>query len=278
MLTIAEESTAWPAVSRPTDDGGLGFGFKWNMGWMHDTLDYFARDPVTASTTTTSSPSACSTRSPRTSCCRSPTTRWCTARARCSTRCRATAGSASPTCARSTAYMWAHPGKKLLFMGGELARSASGTTTAALDWHLLDAAEHAGVQALVRDLNRAYRASRALWERDYEPRVPAGSTADDAEPTCSPSSARGATGTSRGRACANLSPVPRDGYRLGLPARRRWTRDPEHRRVALRRLRRRQPRRRDAEPSPWHGQPHSAPLTLPPLAVRLARRRTRAAG
>ena len=163
----AEESTAWPGVSRPTYLGGLGFGFKWNMGWMHDTLDYFRRSRSTAATTITSSRSRSCTRSARTSCCRCRTTRSSTARARCSARCRATAGSSSRTCARSTRYMWAHPGKKLLFMGGELAPGArSGATTRSLDWHLLERPEHAGIQALVRELNRALpRTTRALAGR-----------------------------------------------------------------------------------------------------------------
>ena len=92
----------------------------------------------TGATTTTSSRSGCSTRSPRTSCCRCRTTRSCTARARCSTRCRATGGSSSRTCALLYGWMWAHPGKQLLFMGGELAQKREWTDDRSLDWHLLD--------------------------------------------------------------------------------------------------------------------------------------------
>ena len=138
-VTIAEESTAWPQVSRPVHLGGLGFGFKWNMGWMHDILElHAATSRCTGSTTTTSSPSACSTRGRRTSSCRSPTTRWSTARARSPARCPATTGSASPTCACSTRFMWAYPGKKLLFMGGEFGQSDEWNHDRSLDWQLLD--------------------------------------------------------------------------------------------------------------------------------------------
>jgi 1,4-alpha-glucan branching enzyme len=98
-ITIAEESTAWPGVSRPVHHGGLGFSMKWNMGWMHDSLEYFRRDPVHRRHHHNLLTFGLSTPSARTSCCRCPTTRSCTSRARCSAACRATTGSASPTCA-----------------------------------------------------------------------------------------------------------------------------------------------------------------------------------
>ena len=128
-------------VSRPTDMGGLGFGMKWNMGWMHDTLDYFAARPGPPPLPPRRAHLlALSTRSARTSCCRSRTTRWCTARARCSARCRATTGSSSPTCALLFGYMWAHPGKKLLFMGGEFGQRREWTHDGELDWRAAAAA------------------------------------------------------------------------------------------------------------------------------------------
>ena len=123
----------------PVDAGGLGFTQKWNMGWMHDTLEYFSTGTrCTAAGTTTSSPSGSPTRGPRTSCCRSATTRWCTSRGRSSGRCRATTGSGSPTCGRCTPGCGRTPGKQLLFMGGELAQEQEWSHDRALDWFLLD--------------------------------------------------------------------------------------------------------------------------------------------
>ncbi len=174
IVSAAEESTAWPGVSRPTYLGGLGFGFKWNMGWMHDTLDYFRREPVhrrfhhhqlTFSLMYAFSENFVLPLShdevvhgKGSLLAKMPGDRW----------------QQFANLRALYAYMWAHPGKKLLFMGGELAQSGEWNFERSLDWHLLEHAEHSGVQALVRDLNRLYRAEPALYELDFDPRGSAG--------------------------------------------------------------------------------------------------------
>ena len=169
VLMAAEESTAWPGVSRPVDQGGLGFGLKWNMGWMHDTLAYLGRDPVhrryhhdqlTFSLIYAFSENFVLPLShdevvhgKGSLLGRMPGDPW-----QRRANLRALYG-----------YMWAHPGKKLLFMGGELGQEHEWSSEGSLDWHLLERAEHAGIQELVRDLNLHYRDEPALWEVDFEP-------------------------------------------------------------------------------------------------------------
>ena len=155
IVSAAEESTAWPGVSRPTYLGGLGFGFKWNMGWMHDTLEYFQQDPIyrryhhhelTFSLMYAFSENFILPLShdevvhgKGSLYTKMPGDRW----------------QKLANLRALYAYMWAHPGKKLLFMGGELAQEREWSHERSLDWHLLERPEHAGIQALVRDLNRA---------------------------------------------------------------------------------------------------------------------------
>src|SRR6476659_6784481 len=168
-ITIAEESTAWPGVSRPVYLGGLGFGLKWNMGWMHDTLAYFQRDPVyrrhhhhelTFSLVYAWNENFILPLShdevvpgKRSLLSKMPGDRW-----QQLANLRALYG-----------FMWAHPGKQLLFMGGELAEWGEWSEGRSLDWPLLADPDHAGVRAVVRDLNAAYRAHPALWEVDFRP-------------------------------------------------------------------------------------------------------------
>src|SRR5206468_8064178 len=156
IVSAAEESTAWPGVSRPTYLGGLGFGFKWNMGWMHDTLNYFANDPVhrryhhhqlTFSLMYAFSENFILPLShdevvhgKGSLVDKMPGDRW-----QKLANLRALYG-----------YMWAHPGKQLLFMGCELAQWREWNAETSLDWHLLEERDHQGVQSLVRDLNAAY--------------------------------------------------------------------------------------------------------------------------
>jgi 1,4-alpha-glucan branching enzyme len=266
VISAAEESTAWPGVSRPTYLGGLGFGFKWNMGWMHDTLDYFQREPVhrrfhhhqlTFSLMYAFSENFVLPLShdevvhgKRSLLQKLPGDRW----------------QQLANLRALYAYMWAHPGKKLLFMGGELAQEREWDHAASLDWHLLEQAGHAGVQSLVRDLNRIYREEPALYELDFEPSGFLWLEPNDADANV----LAFARLPNRGRpvvCVCNLSPVPREGYRLGLPQAGRW----------------RELLNTDstfyggsdvgnlgaiaAEGRPWHEQPQSAELRLPPLGV-----------
>jgi 1,4-alpha-glucan branching enzyme len=267
VVSAAEESTAWPGVSRPTYLGGLGFGFKWNMGWMHDTLDYFQREPVhrrfhhhqlTFSLMYAFSENFVLPLShdevvhgKRSLLSKMPGDRW----------------QQLANLRALYAYMWAHPGKKLLFMGGELAQEREWRHDESLDWHLLEQPGHSGVQALLRDLNRLYRDEPALHEVDFEPAGFMWLEPNDADANVL-AFARLPAGKGRPVVCVcNLSPVPREGYRLGLPRPGRWrellnTDSTFYGGSDVGNL-----GGIDASGPSWHGQPQSGELRLPPLAA-----------
>ena len=267
-IVAAEESTAWPGVSRPTYLGGLGFGFKWNMGWMHDTLAYFRRDPVYRchhhGELTFSLMYAFSenfilplshdevVHGKGSLLDKMPGDRW-----QQLANLRALYG-----------YMWAHPGKKLLFMGGELAQEREWSHERSLDWHLLERPEHRGVQSLVGDLNRVYRDEPALWELDGEPAGFAWLELNDAAANVI-AFARFSDAGERALVCVcNFSPVPRPGYRVGLPRAGPLARGAQHRRDAPTAARASATAARSTPRRPaWHGQQWSAELQLPPLGV-----------
>jgi 1,4-alpha-glucan branching enzyme len=267
VISAAEESTQWPGVSRPIYLGGLGFGFKWNMGWMHDTLGYFAQDPVYrryhhheltfsmiyAFTENFVLPLSHDevVHGKGSLLNKMPGDRW----------------QQHANLRSLFAYMWAHPGKKLLFMGGELAQEREWNHDDSLDWHLLQWREHAGAQSLVRDLNRIYRSEPALYEVDFEPQGFRWLDANDVARNVYGFLRLSADGERAVACLCNLSPVPRDGYRVGLPYGGRWREalntDSEHyggsnvgNYGGV-----------EAEDAPWQGQPFSAELTLPPLGV-----------
>jgi 1,4-alpha-glucan branching enzyme len=267
FISAAEESTAWPGVSRPVYLGGLGFGFKWNMGWMHDTLAYFEQDPVYrryhhheltfsmvyAFTENFILPLSHDevVHGKGSLLAKMPGDRW-----QKLANLRSLYG-----------FMWAHPGKNLLFMGSEFAQEAEWNAEQSLDWHLLEDPAHDGVRRLVSDLNRAYRAEPALWEIDYEPEGFWWLEPNDAENNVVAFGRAAVDGRRHAVCVANLSPVPRERYRMGLPRPGRWREavntDSEYyggsgmgNYGGV-----------EAEPVPWHGQPYSAELTLPPLGV-----------
>ena len=267
IISAAEESTAWPGVSRPTYLGGLGFGFKWNMGWMHDTLAYFAYDPIyrrfhhhelTFSLLYAFSENYILPLShdevvhgKGSLFSKMPGDRW----------------QKFANLRAMYAYMWAHPGKKLLFMGGELAQEQEWSHERSLDWHLLETREHAGVQALVRDLNRLYRDEPALWELDSDPAGFWWIEPNDADSNVIAFARQSRDGERVVVFVANLSPVPRPAYRLGLPRATRWreainTDSTFYGGSDVGNLGAVEP-----EPIPWHSQPVSAEITLPPLAA-----------
>ena len=221
IVTIAEESTSWPAVTGPTSAGGLGFGFKWNMGWMHDTLDYVAEDPlyrshhhgkltfglVYAFAENYVLPiSHDEVVHGKGSLLRKmPGDRW----------------QQLANLRAYLAFMWAHPGKQLLFMGCELGQESEWAESRELDWWLLEHPEHAGVHAMVRDMNRAYKASGALWGRDGSPEGFTWIDANDAGANVF-SFVRRSPGEPDVVCVANFAGRPHEGYLLGLPKVGTW--------------------------------------------------------
>jgi 1,4-alpha-glucan branching enzyme len=269
IITVAEESTAWPGVSRPVDAGGLGFGYKWNMGWMHDTLAYLHEDPINRryhqDQLTFSFVYAFSenyvlplshdevVHLKGSLLGKMPGDDW-----QRFANLRVLYG-----------YMYAHPGKKLIFMGGEFGQDREWNHDRSLDWHLLDDPRHAGIQTLLRDCNRLYRELPALHERDAEPEGLEWITSDR-EQSIVAFARRGRDATSVVVTVTNFTPVPREGYRLGVPLAGEYVEvlntDAPHyggsgvtNEVVI------------AEAIEAHGKPHSITLRLPPLATVMLR-------
>ena len=216
-LTIAEESTAWPMVSRPVHLGGLGFSYKWNMGWMHDTLDYMQQDPVHRryhhNRLTFGLLYAFSenfilplshdevVHGKRSILDRMPGDAW----------------QKFANLRLYYTFMYGHPGKKLLFMGGEFAQGREWNHAAGLDWHLLDSHWHAGVQRLIQDLNQIYRHTPALYEVDFEGPGFQWIDCTDSEQSVIAFLRRAADPEDFILVVCNFTPVVRHAYRIGIP-------------------------------------------------------------
>jgi 1,4-alpha-glucan branching enzyme len=266
-FTVAEESTAWPGVSRPTSTGGLGFHYKWNMGWMHDTLQYFSKEPVHRrwhhNELTFSLIYAFHenfvlplshdevVHGKGSLLNKMPGDRW----------------QKFANLRLLLSYMWTHPGKKLLFMGGEFGQSAEWNHDVSLDWHLLQYPEHAGVQALVRDLNRLYTSRPALHRCDHSGAGFEWIDANDADSSALAYLRKDGAGGCVLVVC-NFTPVPRQAHVVGVPQPGRWREifnsdsrfyagsDLGNGAAPL-----------QAQPVMSHGRSHSLRIALPPLAV-----------
>ncbi|MGH3089576.1 MAG: 1,4-alpha-glucan branching protein GlgB [Rubrobacteraceae bacterium] len=264
-FTVAEESTAWPMVSRPTSMGGLGFGYKWNMGWMHDSLEYMGQDPINRSyhhnEITFSLIYAFNenfvlplshdevVHGKKSLIGRMPGDEW----------------QKFANLRAYYAFMYAHPGKQLLFMGGEFAQEREWSHDRELDWELLDNKANKGIQILVRDLNEVYRKTPALYEIDFEGAgfewIEGGDVANSAVSFLR----KDRTGNSVVVVC-NFTPVVRENYRIGVPEAGTYeellnTDDEKYGGSGVSNS------GIKAEEKPSHGQPHSVSLTLPPLST-----------
>ena len=270
-IVIAEESTSWPGITRPTNAGGLGFGLKWNMGWMHDSLDYFAHEPVhrqyhhnelTFALTYAYSENFVLPISHdevvhgKGSLLRKmPGDRW----------------QQLANVRAFLSFMWAHPGKQLLFMGSEFAQEAEWADGRELDWWLLDQPAHYGIHALVKDLNRLYTSRSAMWSMDHAPEGFRWLNADDAGRNAYTWLRFGQVESDGYRpviaVALNAAGAPHEGVRIGLPHGGTWNEilntDAEcYGGSGVGNL-----GSVTAEPVEWDGQPYSAVVTLPPLGA-----------
>ncbi len=264
---IAEESTAWPMVSRPIYVGGLGFGMKWDMGWMHDALDYFSKDPIHrryhhneltfrllyAFNENFVMPLSHDevVHGKGSLIGKMPGDDW----------------QKFANLRLLYAMMYAQPGKKLLFMGDEIGQWQEWNHDGSIDWDLLQYPSHDGLRRWVEDLNRLYREEPAMHELDFDPSGFAWLDPNDSENSVLSFARRARDSNGMVVALFNATPVPRHGYRIGVPQMGVW----------------KELLNSDAEiyggtgvgnygevettPVPWHGQPRSLKLSLPPLGA-----------
>jgi 1,4-alpha-glucan branching enzyme len=268
VMTIAEESTAWPQVTRPPYIGGLGFSFKWNMGWMHDTLGYFGREPIHRKYHQNDLTFAMLyhhnenfvlplshdevVHGKGSLLGRMPGDDW-----QKFANLRALLG-----------YQWLFPGKKLLFMGGEIGQRAEWNENAQLDWWLLNAGPfHRGLQKFVEDLNALYAKSPALWQADYDPADFNWIDCNDRESSVLSFLRQTADGKNQLVVILNLTPVPRDNYRVGLPRAGKWRELVNSDAGIYAGSNKGNYGGVMAENIPSHGHQHSAQFCLPPMSV-----------
>jgi 1,4-alpha-glucan branching enzyme len=267
VQTIAEESTSWPMVSRPTHVGGLGFGLKWDMGWMHDTLDYMSKDPIhrkyhhnlltfrmlyafhenfvlplSHDEVVYGKHSLLS---------KMPGDDW----------------QKFANLRLLFGYMYAQPAKKLLFMGGEIGQRDEWVHDRSLEWHLLQYSPHAGLRRWLSDLNRFYRAEPALHELDCDPAGFEWIDCNDAEGSTLSLMRKGKSTGAIVLAACNFTPVPRLNYKVGAPRGGFWKEILNSDSVEYNGSGMGNAGGVEAASEGIHGRPYSLTITLPPLAA-----------
>ncbi len=274
IYTIAEESTAWPMVSRPTYVGGLGFDMKWMMGWMHDTLNYFSKDPiyrqyhqneitfsiVYAFTEKYTLPLSHDevVHGKNSMIGKMPGDKW----------------QQFSGLRLLYSYMFAHPGSKLLFMGGEFAQLGEWAHDSSLDWHLLDYGYHQGVKKTIQRLNGLYRQEKAMYECQYEQDGFEWIDINDSTNSVISFIRRGSSDDDMIVVVCNFTPVPLHDYHIGVPAEGKWVELFNSDEGEFGGSNVRNPRELEALEHPSHDKPFTLPLTLPPLgAIYLKRRK-----
>jgi 1,4-alpha-glucan branching enzyme len=270
VLTIAEESTSWPMVSRPTYVGGLGFGLKWNMGWMHDLLEYMHKDPVHR-------------KFHHTNLTFGMLYAWTEHFVLPLSHDEVVYGKGSlhrkmpgddwqkfANLRLFFAFMYGYPGKKLLFMGGEFGQTSEWDHERSLDWHLLEAGPyHRGLQRLIQDLNRLYREQPALHERDDDSGGFQWIDCDDADQSVVSFERRAHTEHDRVVMVCNFTAVPRHEYRVGAPTAGYWAELMNTDAAVYGGGNLGNDGGVSSQAEPTHGRPYSLVLTLPPLAALL---------
>jgi 1,4-alpha-glucan branching enzyme len=267
IVTIAEESTAFPGVSKPTTAGGLGFGFKWNMGFMHDTLSYLKREPVYRKHHHNELTFGLLYAFSENFVLPLSHDEVVHGKGSLLNKMAGDTWQKFATLRAYYAFMWGYPGKKLLFMGQELAPWDEWSEARSLDWNLLEHAPHRGVQALVRDLNHVYRGTPALHARDCEPDGFEWLIADDKENSVFAWARHSGEGHPIVVVISNFTPVPRTGYAMPMPVAGRWreivnTDAQPYGGSGMGNM-----GAVTAEPEPLNGKPAQAMVTLPPLST-----------
>ncbi len=266
IMTAAEESTAFPGVSRPVEDGGLGFGFKWNMGWMNDTLSYMQKDPIYRKHHHAQMTFALHYAWSENYILPLSHDEVVHGKGSMLTKMPGALPEKFANLRAYYAFMWAHPGKKLMFMGLEFAQAGEWNHNRSLDWHLLDQPLHRGVKVLVRDLNRHYRASPALHVNDTRPEGFEWLDANDSQASVFAWIRHGRVGDAPLVCLFNMTPVGRS-IRVGLPGAGHWDEILNSDAEAYGGGNRGNLGGVLAEAKPHQGQKHSAMVTLAPLAA-----------